>query len=127
MPRKFLAVIGGNRKGLVAVRLEQLYGGIADNVGMFAVDFFNQGELGFALNNRYQCTLVILAYHRVDFPATNPRFVINNGGAFVNADAVCNLAALVFRAVFLAAFFARMAQVQVAAIAFIRPGMLIMR
>ena len=45
MSGKLLAVVGGDRQRLIQIRLEQNNRRLRDDFGMFAVDFFDQGEL----------------------------------------------------------------------------------
>jgi len=92
---------------------------------VFAGHFFDQGKLGYPVNDRHQGALVVFADNGINFPVTQAYFFAHYHRPVINADPVPDLPPLVLGTVLLALLAAvPKVLVQRAASQLVRPDML---
>ena len=91
MVGKLLAVIGGNRLGMLLMSREQRNGDRHHLLGLFGGDFAQHGIARAPFDQRDQRPGARASHHQVNFPIADAAFFFDDGRALVDADAVFNL------------------------------------
>jgi hypothetical protein len=70
MACELLAVVGGDRQGLVQIGLQQRNRGFRDDLGMLAADLPDERELGYSVYDSHQRALMVFADDGIDLPTS---------------------------------------------------------
>ena len=91
MVGKLLAIIGGNRLGMLLMGREQRNGRRRYVLGLFGGDFAQHGIARAPFDHRDERPGALAAHHEVNFPIADATFFFDDGRSLVDADSVFNL------------------------------------
>ena len=99
MISKFFSIIWGQGMNLRREGSQKINDGVCDALGSFTFNLLNKSEAWFTLSQRDDSLLVMLANDGIKLPVANTGARIDDGGTFIDADPVNELASAAIAAI----------------------------